>query len=77
VATDLVAGALGIGPDGATLTWNTVPGLTYRLQYKNDLNEPSWNDVPGDVTATTTVVSMTDAAALTNVARFYRITALP
>ena len=62
---------------GTTLRWNSLKGHTYRLQYKNDLNEASWRDVPGDIIATNTINSTIDAGAATNGTRFYRLLALP
>jgi hypothetical protein len=33
----------------ATLSWCSVAGLNYRVQWKADLEDPLWQDVPGDV----------------------------
>ncbi len=77
IAADLNVGPLTLGTNGATLSWSALPGLTYRLQYKNDLSEALWLDVAGDVLATNALAFKFDAASATNVARFYRIIALP
>jgi hypothetical protein len=77
ISTDLNVGPLALATNGATLAWSALPGLTYRLQYKNDLSDALWLDVPGDVLATNTVALKLDAGSVTNAARFYRIVALP
>jgi len=35
---------------GVIITWNAVPGRTYRVQRKDDLIEPIWSDLAGDIT---------------------------
>ena len=77
VATDLNVGPLTVTTNGAALGWSAIPGLTYRLQFKNDLSDPQWLDVAGDVLATNTLAVKLDAGSLTNATRFYRIIALP
>lgn len=69
--------SLTLSTNGTSLGWNAVPGRAYRLQFKNGLDDPSWTDVPGDITASNSIVSKTDPAPATNVTRFYRIIALP
>ena len=34
-----------------TITWRSVPGWNYRVQYKTNLSEMDWLDLPSDVTA--------------------------
>jgi len=37
-------------PDGTTtLTWQTAPSRTYGVQFKNDLNDPQWQDLPASI----------------------------
>jgi hypothetical protein len=55
----------------ATLTWSAVPGATYRVQYKDDLNNTNWTDLVPDVTATGPAASIADAPVVAQ--RFYRI----
>ena len=59
-----------------TLTWDAIPGQSYRVQYKSDLNESVWNDLSGDVVAAGESASKTDASGLVE-QRFYRILVLP
>ena len=75
--SDLSASAPVISTNGIIINWHAIPGLTYRIQYKNNLNDPTWTDLPGDVQATNNVALKLDALSGTNVSRFYRIIALP
>lgn len=59
-----------------TLTWDTIPGRSYRLQFKDDLDQETWDDLGGDVTATAATASRTDENGFTG-PRYYRILALP
>ncbi|MEO7297053.1 MAG: reprolysin-like metallopeptidase [Verrucomicrobiota bacterium] len=59
-----------------TLTWVALSGRTYRVQYKTDLNQLTWIDLSGDVTANSTTASKNDTIAATG-SRFYRILVLP
>lgn len=52
-----------------TFSWSTVSGRTYRVQWKQQLTDPVWNDLT-DVTASTTSASFTNSAAQSQ--RFYR-----
>jgi DNA-binding beta-propeller fold protein YncE len=76
VAIETIAVSLTLARNSAALNWNTVPGLAYRLQYKNDLAEAAWTDLP-EVVATATNLSAIDAGRATNKTRFYRISARP
>ncbi len=64
--------SLRIGNGVATLTWSAIPGGTYRLQYKDTLDNPTWHDIVPDISATASTVTTTD---LVNGAsqRFYRV----
>ena len=57
----------------ATITWNSVAGQTYRVQYKNGLVEANWTDLPPDVTATGLTTSKTDVVGDLP-QRLYRVT---
>jgi hypothetical protein len=75
-ALDLVLGSVTATTNGVSLNWSGIPGITYRVQYRTDLEEGSWLDLPGDVTVTNNTALVLDAAAVTNVTRFYRVVAL-
>jgi Bacterial Ig domain/Cadherin-like domain len=55
-----------------TLTWSTVAGHTYRVQYKTNLSSASWSDVTPDIIANASTASTTDIVGVTT-QRFYRI----
>jgi DNA-binding beta-propeller fold protein YncE len=77
VAVDLTARIPTFGPAGTTLTLSGLPGLTYRLQFKVSLTDPTWLNVAGDVLATNTIALKLDPTPNTNLTRFYRVVALP
>jgi DNA-binding beta-propeller fold protein YncE len=75
--SDLSASPPVVSTNGIVISWHAIPGLTYQIQYKNNLTDPAWTDLPGDIQATNTVALKLDSPAGTNVSRFYRIIALP
>jgi YD repeat-containing protein len=56
-----------------TVSWLSVTGKTYRVQFKPGLSEIGWNDVPGDVTAVGTNTIKTDTTTLGDPERYYRV----
>jgi len=66
-----------IAPSGGnvTLDFHSFPGRNYRVQYKNDLGDPSWNDLPGDVNALGFSASKT--TTITGEMRFFQVRLLP
>ena len=62
--------------NSATLTWNAIPGTTYRVQFKTNLTDTAWGDLVPDVTATGATASASDPSS-TNDMRFYRILVVP
>jgi hypothetical protein len=63
--------SIGVSNATVTITWASIPGTTYRVQFKNNLGDTSWSNLVPDVTATGTTASQTDAVGTTR--RFYRI----
>ncbi|MDB6125657.1 MAG: hypothetical protein JWQ71_4650 [Pedosphaera sp.] len=59
-----------------TLGWNAIAGQTYRLQYKTNLDDSAWLNVPGDVLATSPAANKIDSVG-SDTQRFYRIILLP
>ena len=55
-----------------TFTWSSISGQTYRVQYKTNLLDTNWTDLPPDVTAHDVTASKTDSTAFDG-QRFYRI----
>jgi YD repeat-containing protein len=62
---------------GVTIQWQSVPGKTYRVQFKNSLNDADWTNVPGDIPASGASASKTDATVLGQLTRFYRVVLIP
>jgi hypothetical protein len=56
----------------AVVTWTSVPGTTYRLQYKDDFASDKWTDASPDVTATDVSTTATDSIGSAP-HRFYRV----
>jgi Tol biopolymer transport system component len=65
------SGTLGQGP---TLSWPAASGTTYRAQFKNNLNDPDWQDLYGDVGIVGDRGYFNDSASYPS-QRFYRIVA--
>jgi hypothetical protein len=62
-----------VSPSGVvTLTWNSTPGKTYRLQRNANLDGTTWSNLGGAINATDTTTTATDNVG-SNVRRFYRI----
>ena len=59
-----------------TLTWSAITDSTYRVQYKVNLDDLTWTDLPGDVTATAASASKLDTIA-GDAQRFYQILFVP
>jgi len=61
----------GAGSSSVNVLWTSVPGKTYRVQYKDVVSVSGWNDLPGLVTATSTTAAKQDTQP--GPQRFYRI----
>jgi hypothetical protein len=59
--------------EGSTISWPALPGQTYRVQYKDDLDAAIWQDVNGTVTIVGNTGFLTDLAPSAG-QRFYRVT---
>ncbi len=55
------------------LSWPAVAGKNYQVQYKNNLNDPTWQNLIGSVIIVSNRASATDLAPSPS-QRFYRIT---
>jgi hypothetical protein len=60
-----------ISGDDFVLTWSAIPGTKYRVQFKNDMNDPTWSDLVPDVTADDATASIHDTVGSSQ--RFYRV----
>jgi Tol biopolymer transport system component len=65
--------APGTGP-GIWISWPAVVGKSYRLQFKNTLTDPAWQDLAGIVTLVGTHAYLNDLA-VPGSQRFYRVIA--
>ena len=70
----LITNITNAGSD-VTLTWQSVPGWNYRVQFKDALTDVLWSDVVGDVNATG--ISASKTTSITNSVRFFRVQWLP
>lgn len=57
---------------GPWISWPFVPGNTYRVQFKNSLDDPAWQDVPGSMSNLGVRAYLQDLTPK-NTQRFYRI----
>ena len=65
----------GSGPgEGPWVSWPWVPGKAYGVEFKDDLNEPSWHPLTGTITHSGTKGFIQDPAPAAG-QRFYRILA--
>ena len=60
--------------NSVTLTWGSLAGRTYRVRYKDNLSDPMWSSLPGDVTATGTTAIKSDV--ISGPQRFYWISSI-
>jgi hypothetical protein len=56
---------------GFKLSWTSAVGSTYRVLYKNALNDSTWTQIGNDITATSTTTSYTDTTSTQANQRFY------
>jgi hypothetical protein len=59
-----------------TLTWSSISGTTYRVQFRTNLTGGAWADLVPDVSASGASAGAMDPVA-TNDARFYRVFVVP
>jgi hypothetical protein len=57
-----------------TVTWPAVPGKTYRVMHKNNLNDTAWTSLQPDVTSDSSTASQSDYVVGN---RFYQVIELP
>ena len=56
------------------LTWTAIDGNTYRVEYKDNVDDSIWSNLPPDVTASASTASKEDSFEAPQ--RFYRILSL-
>ena len=62
--------AMGVSGGTITLTWSAIAGKSYRVQYKENLSDGTWNDL-STADALDATASIIDS--LQSAQRFYRI----
>jgi len=60
----------------ATVVWNAIPGRSYRVEYKQNVDDPSWAVVSGEVRINGSTGSMEDPSSSADTHRFYRVAVL-
>ena len=60
---------------GPSINWLMVPGQAGSVQFKNNLNDPNWQNLPGSVTIQGNQQSILDSGAASSSQKFYRIVA--
>ena len=60
-----------------TITWDSIEGRVYRVQYTDSLGEATWMDLGGDISATATSTSTIDNTINGVTQRFYRVILAP
>jgi hypothetical protein len=60
-----------------TLTWLSVPGRAYQVQFTSNLALPGWSNLVPEIVASGTVTSQMDTNVGAAKARFYRVVLLP
>lgn len=70
---------LDVSQSNATLTLSLPSGTTNRVQYKNDLNDTAWADLPGDIVGSgqDQLTNKVDTTLGASARRFYRLRQLP
>jgi hypothetical protein len=59
--------------DDIQVRFTTVSDKTYGLEYRREVGESPWTELPGTIAGTGGIVTYTDANAATLPRRFYRI----
>jgi len=61
------------GTAGFTLTWSSVPGTTYQIDFKDDLSENLWQDLGNVPARSADIVTFFADPAAGKMKRFYRV----
>jgi hypothetical protein len=67
---------LTIASGQTTVTWSSMPGQKYELQYKDSQSDTQWSDINPDVVATNSTTSVQDTTGAAS-QRFYRVFLVP
>ena len=64
--------SIGLTNEVVSITWSSVTGQTYAVQYIDDLNSNNWNNASSDLTATGSTATQTNYLG-NGSQRFYRV----
>jgi Tol biopolymer transport system component len=67
----------GIFNSQPTLTWPLAAGKTYQVQFKTNLTDAVWQNLPADITVTGGTGYVSDPTPVTTGQRFYRVVSSP
>jgi len=65
-----------LGGGGTRVIWAAAPGKRYQVQFKDNLSDSGWTNLPGVAIASGTTAAMMDGEGLGN-RRFYRVILAP
>jgi Putative Ig domain. len=68
--------AVAVSNNLVGLSWNSISGQTYRIQFKQNLDSATWTNLPPDMSATNSSAAKTDTIG-SSAARLYRVQVLP
>jgi len=66
-----------LGGGGTRVIWAAAPGIRYQVQFKTNLSDPGWTNLPGVAVAAGTTAAMIDGGATLGTSRFYRVVLAP
>ncbi len=69
---DAIVARVSLEQGAVELTWNSVPGQVFQVEFKDDLGAPAWSPLGGERSATASMVTVTDPLAAGS-SRFYRV----
>jgi len=74
-APSIQIGGLGSADGALTISFPSIVGLSYTLEYKDSLTDTAWTPLPPPVAGTGMPLSLADTNGFSLPARFYRLTA--
>lgn len=73
VINSLLIHSIDLTDSVVSITWASIPGISYRIAYKTRLMDANWTDVSANITATSASTSWTDGAGSKFAERYYRV----
>jgi hypothetical protein len=74
IAGNSMPANLNVAPGNSlNLTWGSVAGKNYTIAYKNNLSDPAWTTLVGNIAATGSSTSYVDSGAAKQGSRYYII----